>query len=228
MADGPPRLGRLVVEAAVITGSILLAFGLDAWWDGRVARETERELIEALAEEFEAVQVELLRARRVHQARSEAAREFVGMVDSGASFPPADSVWALIVAARRPTMIDPPAGVLRSSINSGTIGLIGDGELRASLAGWEDWVADHRRTEDNIRGYVMDQIIPFHAEAGVHPPLSGPTPEWLARVTPTLRSTAHRGHLWNMAASDGVLRESERLLELVDSIQQLLGEAAAR
>ena len=35
-----PRL-RVCVEGAVIVGSILLAFGIDAWWDGKQARIEE-------------------------------------------------------------------------------------------------------------------------------------------------------------------------------------------
>ncbi len=33
---------RVLVEGVVIVGSILLAFGIDAWWKGREERRAER------------------------------------------------------------------------------------------------------------------------------------------------------------------------------------------
>ena len=36
---------RVFVEGVVIVGSILLAFGIDAWWDGRKAKVLEQELL---------------------------------------------------------------------------------------------------------------------------------------------------------------------------------------
>jgi hypothetical protein len=33
---------RVLAEGVVIVGSILLAFGIDAWWEGRQERQAER------------------------------------------------------------------------------------------------------------------------------------------------------------------------------------------
>ena len=43
---------RLVVEAAAIVVSILLAFGIDAWWDARNDVVEEREILIGLEIEF--------------------------------------------------------------------------------------------------------------------------------------------------------------------------------
>ena len=45
---------RLIVEGAVIVVSILLAFGIDAWWDEQNARRTEREQLVSVALELKA------------------------------------------------------------------------------------------------------------------------------------------------------------------------------
>jgi len=42
-----PWLG-VFVEGVVIVGSILLAFGIDAWWDGRQERERTLAAVAAL------------------------------------------------------------------------------------------------------------------------------------------------------------------------------------
>ena len=39
---------RVFVEGVVIVGSILMAFGIDAWWDGVQEREEEERILAAL------------------------------------------------------------------------------------------------------------------------------------------------------------------------------------
>ena len=43
---------RVFVEGVVIVGSILLAFGIDAWWEDRGDRVAEREALEQLVITF--------------------------------------------------------------------------------------------------------------------------------------------------------------------------------
>ena len=43
---------RAFIEGVVIVGSILLAFGIQAWWDGLQEREEEREVLIGLEAEF--------------------------------------------------------------------------------------------------------------------------------------------------------------------------------
>ena len=46
---------RVLVEAAVIVASILLAFGIDAWWERQRQAELERDYLVALLVDVEAV-----------------------------------------------------------------------------------------------------------------------------------------------------------------------------
>jgi len=57
-------LTRMAVEAVLIVVSILLAFGIDAWWDERKSALEEAEMIVALENEF-------LRNRAVLQVQSD-------------------------------------------------------------------------------------------------------------------------------------------------------------
>ena len=43
---------RVFVEGVVIVGSILLAFGIDAWWDERQDRAVEQALLTGLVEDL--------------------------------------------------------------------------------------------------------------------------------------------------------------------------------
>jgi hypothetical protein len=213
---------RVLTEGAVITASILLAFALDAWWDRSRERVIERELVTALLTEFHSVEAELRRARSVHEARGGAATTLVNMIDEGARLPSADSLWVLLESAGRRTTIDPPSGTLSGSINAGTLTLIQNDSLRTLLAGWPGLVADHQKSEENVRGYINEVLLPWQAEWGVHPPLSGVSDEWYERADTFMRQRAHRGHLWNMTRTQALLTESDRLLDRATTIQRLL------
>ena len=63
------RATRLLVEGAVIVASILLAFGIDAWWDARTERTQERALLTALAEDLAATKEVLGYTRRGRSGR---------------------------------------------------------------------------------------------------------------------------------------------------------------
>jgi len=42
MSDRKTRWVRALLEGLVIVGSILLAFGIDAWWEGRSEAQAEQ------------------------------------------------------------------------------------------------------------------------------------------------------------------------------------------
>ena len=47
-----PTVRGAFVEMVVVVGSILIAFGLDAWWQSQGELEKERAVLVALAEEM--------------------------------------------------------------------------------------------------------------------------------------------------------------------------------
>ena len=54
--------GRTVAEVALIAIGILLAFSADRWWDSVQRRDTERDYLERLGEDFAANRAELAEA----------------------------------------------------------------------------------------------------------------------------------------------------------------------
>ena len=57
--ERPRSVSRIATEMAVIVLSILLAFALDAWWDGRKETQEGRTTLTALAAEFDAAALEI-------------------------------------------------------------------------------------------------------------------------------------------------------------------------
>lgn len=53
--------GALSLEGLVIVLSILAAFAIDAWWDGRQEQEREQIVLEGILEEFRDSEAELSR-----------------------------------------------------------------------------------------------------------------------------------------------------------------------
>ena len=53
LANRQNSIPRMLVEALLIVVSILLAFGIDAWWEERRERIEEQEILLGLKQEFE-------------------------------------------------------------------------------------------------------------------------------------------------------------------------------
>jgi len=122
---------RVSGEALVIVVSILLAFGLQAWWEGRSDRQTElavlNELHTSLSEDLDLLESRLDRFRRVESR----VASLLTHLQSGAPY--ADSLDAYFGTAY---------GLLRTELNTGTyeslksqgLGLLSDQDLRSQVA----------------------------------------------------------------------------------------------
>ena len=72
---------RLLAEAVAIVVSILIAFGLDAWWDeSREAAEERRHLV-AIAADFEANQALVVRYENMYGEVDRGTRELIEMLE---------------------------------------------------------------------------------------------------------------------------------------------------
>ncbi len=59
---------RIVAEGAAIVISILLAFGIQAWWDAVVEQDREREILTALSDDFNQTRTNLIDGINFHTA----------------------------------------------------------------------------------------------------------------------------------------------------------------
>ena len=131
-------MGRLLVEALAIVASILAAFAIDAWWDGRQNLAEEVELLVGLTEEFEE------NARRIDEmvdrserGRANLQRFLASTPDEIADLALELSMYSTYEPLIRTWSMAPAAGFLQATINSGKLALIRDAELRAALARFE-------------------------------------------------------------------------------------------
>jgi hypothetical protein len=96
-ASGLP-LRRYLGEAVVVVGSILIAFGVDAWWDGRQAAQREQVILAELERDFQA-SLEGLDSLWIptHRAALHAGLELLWIIQTGSADgfpePPEDGPW---------------------------------------------------------------------------------------------------------------------------------------
>jgi len=133
---------RLLAESVVVIFSILAAFGIDAWWQGRQTREREAEVLKTLQQGFE----ENLRwaAEVLDDARRQDAllRRFVIMSPAQAAAIAPDSTYFYLRALWRPNGAGRSFGVLNNSslvatLDQGRLALVSDTRVLKGLADWQ-------------------------------------------------------------------------------------------
>ena len=129
---------RVFLEGVVIVGSILLAFGIQAWWDGLQEREEEQEILVGLEAEFVDLQARLQRWTAYNRWGAGMLERVLSDSVATLQAPSIDSAFS---AATVVNVLD-QGGALEALLSSGRLELIRDREIRARLAKWPDWLDD--------------------------------------------------------------------------------------
>lgn len=135
MIDGRvPRLAALVREALAVLAAILVAFALDAWWDGRVERGDMLEALDAVATEVDrnltvldtTLAINGRQAALVGEALQLGAEGLAGLTDEEA-----------VRFAELPSydLATLELGAVTAFIEGGFLATLEDRDLRAELAG---------------------------------------------------------------------------------------------
>jgi hypothetical protein len=152
---------RVFAEGTVIVLSILLAFGIDAWWERWGENQREREALEALADDFAAADSVLALRVLAMDSAATAAQRIVDLVGPDATAEDAASLTELIPRIiRRPTF-EPPMGTLDALLGSGELRLIQNAELKAALASFPSEIEGMAKTQDFGSEVVFSMLLPF-------------------------------------------------------------------
>ena len=156
----------LVVEGIVIVASILLAFGIDAWWDDRRAVLDEREHIAQLTFDFQANATRLANIRSIHEAALDASYEILARAGIGGVSQSSATTAELVILSLRSWTYDPVLGGTNSLIQSGNLGLLRNDSLRLAVAGWPDIARDLSDDERLEQRALFDRVGPYLIEKG--------------------------------------------------------------
>jgi hypothetical protein len=227
------KIGPALREVAILVAGILIAFGLDAWWDNSLERsEVEAELAGVLAELSlnEDLVEQYLRWHDRSRAATDELLRLLREEGSGSVAVPDSIVWGV---GFTPTF-DPRKGAMDALLSSGRLALIGDPELRSAIAGFGGQLSDARDEEIRAREYVDLQLgTVLHRSGAVDRAMSvnwrdGPVTEEQRRLkTPILRSQELVNHLarrrlfaiLSMESLNGVSREIEWLRTRIQSYE---------
>jgi hypothetical protein len=151
-----PRLGKLLAEATVIVGSILLAFGIEASWSERQERAEEAEALVSLEAEFAAnlVQIDTVIAR--HVTGRELTEMLVELSEAEIRALDQSTVSEIMLATANPWTFDPVLGTTDALVGAGRLGILRDPELREALTTFKNFLEDAEEDVAVVQSFAED------------------------------------------------------------------------
>jgi len=222
---------RVVVEGAVIVGSILLAFGIDAWWDHRNDRIAEVEYLRALKSEFEAATLEI---QRDEGTRAQRLRHIDHLIRAtkAAESAPRDSLVLWFGGLWKNSPYLPPDAVYQDLLATGGLTLLSSDELRRAILEYGQFTEKLRFFERRGQAFWDDAFRPYLEQSvdillvqGGGPSVEAPRPDLGPVVFPpgleeTLRDRRFQNFL--LSRRTMTLDESRRALELARVVEGII------
>jgi hypothetical protein len=163
MASRAESLWRhpLVEGLAVLVG-ILIAFGLEAWWQDRSDEAAERTMLLALSSEVEDARAFFVSRDEALTADIDRADEIRRALSSEAALAiPDDSVNALAMGLGPISVVVPPRAALDDLISSGGIGRVRSARLRLAVAAYVQALESDRRAQDAAVDLWLTRVAPY-------------------------------------------------------------------
>jgi len=200
---------RIASEGATIVASILLAFSIDAWWDGRQDRKAVTQALEAVRTET-TVNLDRLKASVEHHR---GIVEAIGIAQQQGS-----TLGVQDTAVIDVEVYEPQTGALDTLISTGLLGRIDDPGLRIGLGGLTELLNDLRERES--------RAVDFR-DAARHRIASIGDPIWNREDSDRIQSDVQVLNLLTMRqaeeldAIDSARRLEQHLEELLDRLASL-------
>ena len=178
----PRRWGRLAAEGLLIVFSILLAFGIEAWWSERGERAAEAEALEGLRDDFVESLGRLAATRSDHLQVRDAAIRLLAITGPEATQTLSDLVMdTLVMALIAYPKVFPVTATYDALSASGRIDLLENASLRRELARWTTAAIDLREEERDafrqmdkrLLPYLWDYVPIVTLDVNVHPRFDG-------------------------------------------------------
>ena len=234
---------RTLIEGVVIVASILMALGIQAWWDERQLRQEERRLLINLQVDFVATRSAIAEAAENHREVRDRAVALAEYGLSGGSLPVPDfyvqepallpNLFTIVIT------VHPKTGALDGALASGRLDLITDDTLRSMLAGWprtlgefmeqQTWLwnlAQEARPVLSASVPIADRVLAARIlRLSGRETVDDVSPEWIAFLTSASGQnlTALRAHFEGLYVED-----AEQLLFFIDELLRLLDQQVTR
>jgi len=153
---------RISVETVAIVISILLAFSIDAWWDGRKDQLEEREILFGLEVEFVDLRERLDRYAQFNRTGVKFIEQYLSDSVSDMDL---RSIESTFVSATVVNVLD-QGGAIEALLASGRLEKITDRAIRARRTKWPDWLDDIQVNDLSARNYAQREITPYLSSHG--------------------------------------------------------------
>ena len=160
---------RVFVEGVVIVVSILLAFGLQAWWEGRGEAERREALLRGLAADFAGAEALLDTAMVRHNATFGAATRWLLMSRSAHPSPELAAVADTLLTDMYFATISrsSPMGSVDALFSGGDMAVLDSPALVAELTSWAALLDFFTWNEEQGRDQLDREFTPHLYEVGV-------------------------------------------------------------
>jgi hypothetical protein len=218
-------VSRLAVEGAVIVVSVLVAFAVDAWWDGYQQRRSVEGYVASIVGELDAISARIDRSVRLAAVAEGAARSWL----SDAENVTPDSLNALLGGMVMWATADLTVPSIRTLLNSGQISLIEDHELRSWLEAFPTEVQDFEEEETGSISFLDAAFVPYLAASGVSLGNSDPLGMGFRGRAPTALVTSlvrdwgfEALVVWRAAKARDVIDSANQLRQVIEQGRRIL------
>lgn len=158
---------RIFAEGVAIVAGILLAFGIDAWWQDRQTRSEEQQILLGLAEEFIPIHEVLNEHMSEHLERLEVLANVLSVIDEGKTADVGPIVDLALMEMMRPSTTDLGNGTLDALLSSGRIEILTNRTLAAKLAAWNGVMGEVWDDQVNSSKVVYEIHLPYFVDMGI-------------------------------------------------------------
>jgi hypothetical protein len=157
-----PFFGKLVAEGVMVVVSILIAFSLEAWWDGRGEEQAYAEAMASVRFELESNRARLLQEAASVDRITGAGQSLLDAMRERADLPRIEvaDTLAFLITSWTPSM-EVSLGASDALIASGKLAQVRNPELRLGLAGIRD------RFSDIVEDQLVARMIHVEQQAPV-------------------------------------------------------------
>jgi hypothetical protein len=149
------------VEGFVIVISILLAFGLQAWWEDRQERDEARAYLESLEADFQQTRLRALEHLGANEATLTSARWLLEALGKPPGAVEGDSLSILLESSLWIWTFEPVLGTYQDMVNSGDLRLLESQDLRIALSEFEERVEHVDRLDQTLWEHWLRFDLPF-------------------------------------------------------------------
>lgn len=164
MAKNRQRIpwSRNLTEGVLIVVSILLAFGIEAWWAGYIERKDEVEALGYLREDFVETNQRMTSTSESHRKIFESSVRLLHMTGPTTLVQVNEAtVDVLLMDLLGAPMIFPVTATLDALMGSGRLDIISSSELRRELAAWSAAMDSLLEIEREAKVQMDQRFLPL-------------------------------------------------------------------